>query len=327
MNKKTITLTLLTFLFILINHPLVVSASSSISTLFVPDSLISILASFPIQENTLNLFGFQVALSETPLFLSTLLIAFVDGFNPCSLWVLTFLLSFVVSTKSRKRVLLVGLTFIVVTVFVYGIFILGLISVFSYVSYLLWIRILVAIVATVFALINIKDYFWFKKGLSFTISDKYKPKIFKQARQLRSENMSDISLIFGSAVMAVGIALVELPCTAGFPMVWTSLVSANPINQSTFTLLFIVYLLVYMLDELAVFFLAVFTMKISKFEEKQGRFLKLFGGLIMLGLALMLVINPVFLNDISGTIALFALALLLSFMIHFMHSFLSKKHQ
>lgn len=89
----------------------------------------------------------KVNLIFQPLLLSTSLIAFVDGFNPCSIWVLTMLLVLVLHSGSRRRVLLVGLTFLFTTALIYGMFIAGVFSILAFVSYLPWIYWVVALFA------------------------------------------------------------------------------------------------------------------------------------------------------------------------------------
>jgi glutaredoxin len=274
----------------------------------------------PEQTNTINLpIVGDIDIGRMPLFLMTSLIAFIDGFNPCSLWVLTFLLGIVIYTGSRKKILLIGLTFLLVTASAYGLFMLGLINVFYYVVYLLWIKIAVALIATIFAVVNIKDYFWYKKGLSFTISDKYKPKIFKKIRNLMDPNKSTISMIIATILMALGTVLVELPCTAGFPMIWTNIIAQHNISKTLFLSLFLIYILIYLSLELIIFIGVVLTLRKSKFEEKHGRILKLIGGMIMLSLAFALVFMPELMNSITGSIYIFGIAGILSYLIILIH--------
>ncbi len=278
-------------------------------------------------ENTISLFGIEIDVGNLPLFFSTFIIAFVDGFNPCSLWVLTFLLGFVAMTGSRKKILIIGMTYLAVSSLVYGFFILGMINFFYYITYLFWIRVVVALIASTFAIINIKDFFFYKKGLSLTIPEFYKPKIYKQARDLRKPETSTWSMVVGAAIMALGITLVELPCTAGFPMIWSSIIASHSVDISMFILLFALYILVYFLDEMLVFVTVVLTLKVSRFEEKHGRFLKLLGGIIMLSLAAVLVIDPILLNDIGGTIFVFFVSALLAVIIAKAHTFYIRKKE
>ncbi len=261
----------------------------------------------------------EIDLSSGSLGLVTILIAFVDGFNPCSLWVLTFLLGIVINSGSRKKIVIVGLTFLFVTSAAYGAFMLGLFKIFSFTGYMIWIKTVVALVATIFAVVNIKDYFWYKKGLSFTISDKYKPKFFKDVRQIMKGTDSIWAMISGTAIMALGIVLVELPCTAGFPVIWTSIVAKHELSMIAFTSFFLLYLAVYLLDELLVFGTVAFTLKASRFEEKHGRILKLIGGMIMLALAVCLLFFPDIMNDIGGILIVFGIAVMVSFAIMLLH--------
>lgn len=261
----------------------------------------------------------DINLNQHSLFFSTAVIAFVDGFNPCSLWVLSILLALVIHSGSRTKTLIVGLTFLLVTAGIYGLFIAGLFKVFTVVSFLGWIRVVVAIIALTFAAINIKDYFWYKEGISLTISDQHKPKIYQNFREILKGDKSVWALIGATVVMAAGIAIVELPCTAGFPVLWSQLVAAQNVDSFTFSLLLGVYILIYLLDELIVFGIAVVTLRASKMEEKHGRILKLLGGVLMAALALVLLIRPEFMESFNDSLMVFVGAFLAAGLILLLH--------
>ena len=124
---------------------------------------------------TLPVFG-EVDASQQSLVVTTALIALVDGFNPCSLWVLSVLLALTLRTGSRRKTVIIGLVFIFVTALVYAMFIAGLFHVLHDREHCpVGARVLVALVALVFAVVNIKDYFWYKEGVSFTISTRGSP--------------------------------------------------------------------------------------------------------------------------------------------------------
>jgi thiol-disulfide isomerase/thioredoxin len=249
-----------------------------------------------------------IDLDAQSLTISTLLIAFVDGVNPCSIWVLTMLLALTLHSGSRKKVVLIGLVFLTVTAGIYALFIAGLFSILKIVSFIGWVQVAVALVALFFGLVNVKDYFWYKEGISFTIADEKKPGIYKQMRGLLNASQSTPSLIGATIVLAAGVSLIEFSCTAGFPVIWTNLLNAQGVSTLTFILLLLLYLLIYQLDELVIFFVAVFTMKSSRMEEKGGRILKLIGGTLMLALAVVMLINPAIMNDISSSLVVFAIA-------------------
>ena len=251
----------------------------------------------------------QVDLSGQSLLVSTLIISFVDGFNPCSLWVLSILLSITLQTRSRKKVLVVGTAFLITTALLYGLFIAGVFSVLRMISFLGWIQVVVALIALGFALVNIKDYFWYKEGISFTISDDKKPGVYQRMRGIIRNSDSYWQLIGATVVFAGGIALIELTCTAGFPVIWSNLLASQNVDTLTFVLLLLVYMLVYLLDEMVIFLAAVFTLRASKLEEKHGRVLKLIGGVLMLTLAVVMLVDPSIMNDIAGSVTVFGIAL------------------
>jgi len=261
----------------------------------------------------------EINLEKQSLIISTAIIGFVDGFNPCSLWVLSVLLALTIHSGSRRKTLIVGLTFLIVTAIVYGLFITGVFTLLSYVGYLKWIQIVVAVIAIVFGIVNLKDYFWYKEGLSFTISEKKKPGLYKNMRSTVVTPRSIVGLIGSSAALAVGVSFIEFSCTAGFPVIWSNLVSANQISVVSYLLLLGLYMLIYLLDELVVFGVAVFTMQASHVEEKHGRVLKLVSGVIMLILGIVMVINPAWMNDLRTSLLVFFIALIITILIFVVH--------
>lgn len=259
-------------------------------------------------EIRLPLIG-AVDVASGSLLVGTLLIALADGFNPCSLWVLALLLAVVINTRSRRRVLLVGLVFLTVAAVAYAAFIAGLYTVFAFVGFLTWVRVAVALIALAFAVINLKDYFAYKRGVSLTIDDSAKPGIFRGIRNVMSARASVPATVLATGGLALGVTLVELPCTAGLPVLWTNLVADAGIGRGTFVMLLLVYMLVFLVDELLVFGVAVATMRAARIEEREGRVLKLVGGAVMLALASAMLLRPSLLDTVTGMLWVFGAAL------------------
>ncbi len=260
-----------------------------------------------------------VSLEHQSLLMSTALIAFVDGFNPCSVWVLTMLLAITLHTGSRRKVLVIGLVFVTVTALIYALFIAGLFTVFTFVAITDWVRLLVALIALFFAAINIKDYFWYKEGVSLTISDEAKPGLFQRMRRLVDASQSFGGLVAATVALAAGVSLVEFSCTAGFPMLWSNLLASQQVGTVTFLALLAVYMLIYQLDELGIFLGSVVTLKASRLEEKHGRILKLVGGMLMLTLAIVMLIDPSLMNTLGNSLLIFGAAIgaaLLALVVH-----------
>lgn len=277
-------------------------------------------ASLVDPNSTLNvpIFG-RINLTGKSTLLTTALIAFVDGFNPCSVWVLTMLLALTLHTGSRSKVMVIGLIFLTVTAAVYGLFIAGIFATIGIGRFIPWIQVVVALVALFFAAVNIKDYFWYKEGLSFTISDKEKPGIFQRMRRVMDASQNFWSLAGATVVLSAGVSLVEFSCTVGLPMMWASILHTQQVAVGTFILLLLLYLAIYQLDELVIFGTAVYTLKATRLEEKQGRILKLIGGVLMFTLAVVMLVNPTLLESLQSSLIVFAIAFALVLLILVVH--------
>ena len=264
----------------------------------------------PDARSTLDLGPFgSVDAAAQPLAAATVLIAFVDGFNPCSLWVLTVLLAMILHTQSRARIAAVGGTFLLVTATIYGLFIAGLFAVLAVAAHLRWIQVAVALLALSFAALSIKDYFAYKQGLSLSIPDRLKPRIYRGGRAVRRSDRRLPATLGITVLFAAGVALIELPCTAGFPVVWTSLVTEAGIVGTAFVSLLAVYLVVYLAVEVAIVLGALVTMRATRLQEAHGRTLKLVGGTVMAAIAVVLLTDPSIMERLTGSLAVIGAAL------------------
>ena len=236
----------------------------------------------------------------------TALIAFVDGFNPCSLWVLAILLAMVLNAgATRTRVLAVGVTFLTVTGLIYGAFIVGVFTVVDLLATVAVIGWVVGAIALLVGAVNIKDYFAYKQGLSFTIPDRFKPRIYRGGRAIRDHERPLPAVLATTVVLAAGVALVELPCTMGFPVIWTGLLQTMGVARGAeFAGLLGLYLLVYVGLELVLFSIVVVTMQVAHLEEKHGRALKLVGGSLMVVLGVAMIWFQTLLDDLTGLLIL-----------------------
>jgi thiol-disulfide isomerase/thioredoxin len=250
-----------------------------------------------------------VDLAGQSLFFSTALIAAVDGFNPCSLWVLSVLLAMMLHSGSRRRILAVGVTFLFVSALAYGAFMVGLFNVIGLIGYLWWVQLLIAAIVLVFAVVAIKDYFWFGRGISFVIPDRHKPAIYRRSRALLSPERSLLAVLGGTVVLAAGVSYLELPCTAGLPVLWSGLVADAGLTVSEFALHLGLYLAIFMLDELLLLGGVLVTLRATRMDERHGRVLKLVAGSVMLALALTMLLAPETLNQLGGTLLVFGVAL------------------
>lgn len=241
----------------------------------------------------------------------TLIIAGVDAFNPCAFFVLMFLLSLLIHTRSRKRMLLVGGVFVFFSGLLYFLFMTAWLNLFRVIGHLDVITIAAAVVAIVIGLINIKDFFWFKRGVSLTIADGAKPRLFERMRGLLQVR-SLPTLLAATIGLALFANMYEFLCTAGFPMVYTRILTLSDLTTSQYYAYLVFYNLIYVVPLLIIVLVFVATMSVRKLRESEGQGLKLFSGTMMLALGLILLVAPTLLQNLVATLLVVLLAVLVA---------------
>ena len=237
--------------------------------------------------------------------LITLVIAGFDSFNPCAFFVLFSLLGLLVYAQSRKKMFLIGGIFVFFSGFIYFLFMSAWLNFFLIAGQVSVITKIAGAVSLVIAGINIKDFFAFKKGVSLTIPDSAKPKLFDRMRRLL-KSTSMLSIAAGTAVLAIAANSYELLCTAGFPMVFTRILTLNGLPTPLYYFYLLLYNVVYVIPLFIIVTVFSVTLGKKKLSEWQGRILKLASGTMMLGLGGVLFLNPALLNDVK--ISFFILA-------------------
>jgi hypothetical protein len=238
----------------------------------------------------------------------TLFIAGMDSFNPCAFFVLLSLLGLLVHARSRNKMLLVGGVFVFFSGFIYFLFMAAWLNLFLVMGHVAVITTIAGVVSIIIAAINIKDFFLFKQGMSLSIPDSAKPRLFDRMRKLM-RSTSLLSILAGTTVLAIVANSYELLCTAGFPMVFTRILTLNNLPASSYYLYLVLYNIVYVVPLSIIVVMLTVTLGSRKLSEHQGRVLKLVSGTMMLGLGCVLLANPALLNNVMISFFLLAGAL------------------
>ncbi|MBO4601392.1 MAG: hypothetical protein J5634_04090 [Bacilli bacterium] len=244
-------------------------------------------------EFDLPVFG-KVNAKSVSLLLISIVIGAIDGFNPCAMWILLFLLSILLSTKDRKKMWILGLTFILTSGLVYLIFMMSWLNVAKYTSEIFLVRYLIGIFALIFGLINLYRYIKSVKqkdvGCDVTDANK-KRKIMDRIRKVLSENKL-IFAILGIMLLAVSVNLIELLCSLGLPVMYTEILGLNNLNAAQYGFYLFVYILFFLIDDLIIFFIAMKTLKIKGISNKYTKYSHLIGGLIMVIIGTLMIVKP-----------------------------------
>jgi glutaredoxin len=221
----------------------------------------------------------------------TLLVGLIDGFNPCAMWVLLFLLSLLVNLQDRWKILAVAGTFVVISAAAYLAFMAAWLNVFQLIGLLRPAQVILGLLGIGAGAIHIKDYFAFKKGVSLSIPESVKPGLYQRMRRIAlAESLA--SAIVGASVLAVLVNVIELLCTAGLPALYTEILTLQNFSPWKNYVYLLLYIVAYMFDDSVMVAIVVVTLGRHKLQERGGRILKLISGLVVFALGVIMIFRP-----------------------------------
>ena len=229
--------------------------------------------------------------SEVSISLVAIILGFIDGFNPCAMWILLLLINMCISIKSRKKMLIIGLTFILTSGIIYLLSMLGIGFILDLTT-ITYIRNIIAIVAVILGIYNIYTYIKTRKDSGCHVVDTKKRKsIISKINNILSKKTS-ILMILGTIILAISVNLVELACSLGFPTIFLEILSINKITGLSKILYLFIYILFYLLDDLIIFIIAVITLKSKGISTKYNKYVNLIGGILMIIMGILLIFKP-----------------------------------
>jgi len=235
----------------------------------------------------------KVDVKKVSLPIMSAVIGLVDGFNPCAMWVLVFLISMLLGTKDRKKMWILGLTFLFTSAFIYLLFMVAWLNVAIKMNTVIWLRITIAIIAIIAAFINLKSFYKsLKKDTGCEVVDSKKRKnIIEKIKKFTLEKSLILGLL-GVMTLAVSVNFIELACSAGLPLLFTQILALNNLSKLSYMLYILIYIFFFLIDDIIVFVIAMFTLKITGISNKYSKYSHLIGGIIMLLIGLLMIIKP-----------------------------------
>lgn len=230
---------------------------------------------------------------DVSLPLLAVVLGFVDGFNPCALWVLIFLITMLIGMKDRKKMWLLGITFLLTSAIVYTLFMVSWLSFAKVMSSVIFLKFAIGMFAVIFGTYNVVRFI---KSLREDdgcdiVDDKQRKKIITKIKNVVKEKNIYLALL-GVMALAASVNMIELMCSLGLPVIYTQVLSLNDLNIIKYGICIFIYILFYLLDDLVIFVIAMKTLKIKAISNKYVKYSHLIGGLIMLALGLMMIIKP-----------------------------------
>ncbi|MGE0679354.1 MAG: glutaredoxin domain-containing protein [Candidatus Binatia bacterium] len=235
--------------------------------------------------------GWRFTVQQLGLPLFTCVLGILDGFNPCSMWVLILMLSMLAGLRDRKKMLIIAGVFVAVEGVAYFAFMAAWLNIFLFVGLSRASEVILGGVACIAGAINLKDFWAFGRGISLSIPKAAKPGVYAKLRRiLQAESLS--AAVCGTIVLALLVQIVEFLCTTGFPALYTRILTLRQLDSGTYYSYLLLYNFMYMLDDLLVLTIGVVTLSQRRLQEKEGKWLKLLSGVVMMILGLYLLSPP-----------------------------------
>lgn len=225
--------------------------------------------------------------------LLAILIGVVDGFNPCAMWILLFLIAMLFGMKDRKKMWTLGLTFIITSGVVYALFMVSWLNLATFLNKVSYIRMAIGLFALTFGLINIRNYLKKRNDPDGceVVDDPKRIKIMDKVKSIVTERKFIIALI-GIIVLAFSVNLIELLCSLGLPVIFTQVLSINNLSTAEYIVYILLYILFFLIDDIIIFVIAMRTLKIKGVSNKYSKYSHLIGGLIMLLVGMLMIFKP-----------------------------------
>lgn len=217
-------------------------------------------------------------------------VGLVDGFNPCAMWVLIFLISMLIGMNNKKRMITLGIAFILTSGIMYTLFMVAWLHIAQSAMQQVILRCLIAVIAIIAGAYNLNKYFKQPDGCTVT-NKKQRKQILEKIKKFTKEKSLILSLI-GVITLAITVNLVELACSAGLPLLFTSVLAINDLNTLEYSLNILIYIIFFLIDDIIVFIIAIKTMEVTGLSTKYSKYLSLVGGLIMLAIGALLILKP-----------------------------------
>jgi thiol-disulfide isomerase/thioredoxin len=257
-----------------------------------------------------------IDISDYSLPVLTIVLGAIDSINPCSFFILLVLLSLLLYAKSQKKMILIGSIFIFFSGLIYFILMVLLLTTVKIVDQPFLISLIAGVAAVILGVVNIKDFFYFKSGVSLSISKENKKKLFRQMRNIiRLEYLP--AMIAGTIILAITANTYELACTLGFPVVFTEFLILYEIPITQAYMYIFLYNLIYVIPLVLIVSIFVITLGKRKLSEAQGRTLKLISGLMMFSFGMVFLINASVLRNIFAAFVLLLGSIILSIAVSF----------
>jgi hypothetical protein len=209
------------------------------------------------------------------------------------MWILLFLITLLINNKDKKKMVILGLTFIIFSGLTYLCFMLTWLNLATFLNRITIIRFIIAMIALAAGFINLNNFYKSTKkedGCEIVKPTKRK-KIIDSIKKIVNEKKFIIALC-GIIVLAFSVNIIEMMCSVGLPLMFTQILSMNNLSILEYGIYMLIYILFFLIDDIVIFIIAVISSKITAISTKLTKYSHLIAGILLLLIGLIMLIKP-----------------------------------
>ncbi len=231
----------------------------------------------------------EIVLADYSLPALAVILGLVDGFNPCAMWVLVYLISLVAILKDRKRIWLIVGSFVLASGILYFLFMTAWLNLFLFIGYVKAVTIVIGLVALGGGILQVREVIETKGAIVCEVTDEEsRKKTMSKVQEIVSSPLT-WGILVGIIALAFTVNMVEFVCSAAIPAVFTRVLSLAGLTTFQYYGYILLYVLFFMLDDLVIFATAAFAFT-SSLGNRYTKYSRPVGATIMIILGLLLLV-------------------------------------
>ena len=220
----------------------------------------------------------------------SLILGFIDGFNPCAMWVLVTFLLILMQIGDRKKMLQIAGLFILAETIMYYLILNLWLTTWNFVGLNNYVTPIVGTIAIGGGLFFL--YEWkTNDGTCKVTNSKQKSATTSKIKAI-AQNPLTITTAIATIGLALSVNIIEFACSIGIPQTFTKILDLNPLTSLQKQFYMLLYIIMYMIDDFIVFGLALYSIDKIGLATKYSKWCNLIGGILMLILGLILITKP-----------------------------------
>jgi hypothetical protein len=229
----------------------------------------------------------EIVLSDYSLPALAVILGLIDGFNPCAMWVLVYLISLVATLRDKKRIWLIVGSFVLTSGILYFLFMTVWLNLFLFIGYVKVVTIVIGLVALGGGILQIRGFIETKGAIVCEVTDEEsRKKTMTKVQEIVSSPLT-WGILVGIIVLAFTVNAIEFVCSAAVPAVFTQVLSLAGLTTFQYYSYILLYVFFFMLDDLVIFGTAAFALT-SSLGDRYAKYTRPVGATILIILGLLL---------------------------------------